>query len=193
YTFEEVIGLSAVLLHPVDRQGEERLILERLHRGERIEPYETVRVSKSGQRIDVSLTVSPIFDAGGRVIGASKIVRDITAKKRAEQRLIMQNGVTRALAESPTLSDAAGEILRAINEPLGWDVGAIWYVGAHERLLRCSSVWHNPSIQIPHFEAVCRELTLQPGIGLPGRVWSGASAAWIPDVTKDDNFPRAAI
>ena len=103
YTFEEVIGQSAVLLHPVDRQGEERLILERLHRGERIEPYETVRVSKRGQRIDVSLTVSPIFDAAGASLARRKSCATSPARKRAEQRLIMQNGVTRALAESATL------------------------------------------------------------------------------------------
>lgn len=193
YTVDEVIGKSAVLLHPVDRLGEEWLILERLHRGERIEPYETVRVSKHGERIDVSLTVSPIFDAAGRVIGASKIVRDITTKKRAEQRLMMQNGVTRALAESATLSEAAGQILSAVNEPLGWDVGALWSVDQHQKRLRCSNVWHKPAILIPQFEALCRELTLLPGIGLPGRVWSSGTAAWIPDVIKDDNFPRAAV
>ncbi|HYV06050.1 MAG TPA: ATP-binding protein, partial [Blastocatellia bacterium] len=118
---------------------------------------------------------------------------DITAKKRAEKRLIMQNGVTRALAESATLNDAASDILSAINEPLGWDVGALWHVDTHEKLLRCSCVWRHPSIEIPHFEASCRELTLRPGVGLPGRVWSSATAAWIPDVTKDDNFPRAAV
>jgi PAS domain S-box-containing protein len=193
YTAGEVIGKPAVLLHPVDRQDEERVILERLNRAERIEPYETVRLSKAGQPIDVSLTVSPIFDSTGRVIGASKIARSITANKRAERRLIMENGVTRALAESGSLSEAAGQILSAMCEPLGWDVGAIWFVDQHEKVLRCSEVWHRPSIQVPQFEESSRARTFQPGIGLPGRVWSRAEAAWIPNVVKDDNFPRAPM
>jgi two-component system CheB/CheR fusion protein len=87
HTAEEAIGRSITLIIPKDRLEEERLILDRLSRGERIEHYETVRVSKSGKRIDISLTVSPIRDSSGRVVGASKIARDITAQKRAEAAL----------------------------------------------------------------------------------------------------------
>jgi two-component system, chemotaxis family, CheB/CheR fusion protein len=87
YTAEEAVGQSITLIIPKERLEEERLILDRLSRGERIEHYETVRMSKSGKRIDISLTVSPIRDSTGRVVGASKIARDITAQKRAEAAL----------------------------------------------------------------------------------------------------------
>src|SRR5262249_27336627 len=70
---------------PSDRLDEEREILRRLRRGERIEHYETVRRTKSGRLFDIALTISPVRDATGRVIGASKIARDITDRKRAEQ------------------------------------------------------------------------------------------------------------
>jgi PAS domain S-box-containing protein len=87
YTAEEVVGRSITLLIPPERLDEEQMILDRLGRGERIEHYETIRVAKNGRRLNVSLTVSPIRDAEGRIIGASKIARDVTERKRAEEAL----------------------------------------------------------------------------------------------------------
>ena len=81
----EVIGRPVTVLIPRDRLDEEPSILERLRRGERIDHYETVRQRKDGSLIDISLTVSPIFSADGKVIGASKIARDITIAKRAQE------------------------------------------------------------------------------------------------------------
>jgi PAS domain S-box-containing protein len=84
YTPEEAVGRSITLIIPPERQDEERAILERLRRGERVEHFETVRVAKDGRRLDISLTISPVRDDEGRIIGASKIARDITGRKRAE-------------------------------------------------------------------------------------------------------------
>jgi PAS domain S-box-containing protein len=86
YTAEEMIGKSISILIPSDHPDEEPQILERIRRGERIAHYETKRIRKDGSIVEVSLTVSPIRDALGRIIGASKIARDITDKKRAEAR-----------------------------------------------------------------------------------------------------------
>jgi len=87
YTAEEAIGRSITMLLPPDRYDEEKKILHRIRNGQRIEHYETVRRRKDGTLVDVSLSVSPVKDADGRVIGASKIARDITARKRAEAEL----------------------------------------------------------------------------------------------------------
>ncbi|HET8580628.1 MAG TPA: PAS domain S-box protein, partial [Nitrospiraceae bacterium] len=87
YSLEEMIGKPGSVLIPADRHNEEREIIERLKRGERIEHYETGRRRKDGKEIDVSLTISPIRDNEGRIIGASKIARDITDHKRAEEAL----------------------------------------------------------------------------------------------------------
>ena len=85
YTAEEVIGKSVTLLIPPSQIDEEPTILEKLRRGERIDHYETVRVRKDGTVLHVSLTVSPIKDGVGTIIGASKIARDITQRKREEE------------------------------------------------------------------------------------------------------------
>ena|GEM_PF-526206 len=193
YRPEEVIGQPITLLIPPERQDEERLILERLSRGERIESYETVRVTKQGRRIDVSLTISPIRDSDGRIIGASKISRDITARKRTEQRLATQYSVTHALAESDRLDEAAPKILQAICEHLEWCIGALWRVDKQGNVLRCVEVYHLPDTQVPRFEAASRERAFECGVGLPGRVWAGGEAVWIGNVVDDGNFPRAAI
>jgi PAS domain S-box-containing protein len=86
YAPDEVVGRSVTILIPRDRENEEPMILERIRRGERIEHYETVRRRKDGSLIDISLTVSPIRDPAGKVIGASKIARDITERRRAHER-----------------------------------------------------------------------------------------------------------
>ena len=82
YTSAEAVGQPVTMLIPPERQDEEQMILSRLRRGESIEHYETVRVKKEGRRIEVSLTISPVRDSAGRIIGASKIARDITAKNK---------------------------------------------------------------------------------------------------------------
>jgi PAS domain S-box-containing protein len=84
YTAEETIGKPVTLLIPPERRDEEQGILERIRRGERIEHYETVRRRKDGSLLDISLTVSPIRDTKGNIVGASKIARDITRRKRVE-------------------------------------------------------------------------------------------------------------
>jgi PAS domain S-box-containing protein len=87
YSAEEVIGHHVALIIPKDRLNEEARILSRIRVGERVEHFETKRVRKDGVQIDISLTVSPIKNANGQIIGASKISRDITDRRRTEERL----------------------------------------------------------------------------------------------------------
>lgn len=86
YAAQEAIGQPVTMLIPPDRLDEEPSIIERIRRGESIEHFETVRRRKDGTLLDVSLTISPIRDQAGRITGASKIARDITARKAAERR-----------------------------------------------------------------------------------------------------------
>jgi PAS domain S-box-containing protein len=101
YSPEEAIGQHISFIIPVDRRDEEVMILERLRRGERVEHFDTVRVRKDGTQIDISVTISPVKDAAGCVIGASKVARDITERRQVEQ----------ALAERALLLDLSNDAI----------------------------------------------------------------------------------
>jgi PAS domain S-box-containing protein len=90
YTAAEMVGQPITKVIPPERLDEEPKILDRLKRGERVDHFDTVRMTKTGERVDVSLTISPVRDASGIVVGASKIARDITARKRGEAALVAQ-------------------------------------------------------------------------------------------------------
>jgi PAS domain S-box-containing protein len=101
YTHEEAVGHHITLIIPEDRRDEEAEIIERLKRGERVDHFETLRLRKDGTLIDLSLTISPVKDAAGRVVGASKVARDITERKQVEQ----------ALAERARLLDLSNDAI----------------------------------------------------------------------------------
>lgn len=119
YTADEIVGKSVTVLIPPDRQDEEPHILARLRKGERIDHYHTIRRRKDGAAVHVSLTVSPIKDDVGRIVGASKIARDITAQKQAEenQKVLfdLACSVNRSVALPEIYADALTAICRCQN------------------------------------------------------------------------------
>ena len=100
FTAIETIGQPVTILIPPDRLGEEPQILDRLRRGERVDHFETVRKTKDGRLIDISLTISPVKDRRGNIIGASKIARDVTERRRMEEALQASQASFRQLADS---------------------------------------------------------------------------------------------
>ncbi|HVB34543.1 MAG TPA: response regulator [Patescibacteria group bacterium] len=116
---------------------------------------------------------------------------DITPRKRAEQRLAAAYAITRVLADSPSLAEAAPRLLQGICETLGWKIGAFWQVAPNRRELHCSAIWQAQSIPTAEFGTLTRHPVLGPGSGLPGRVWSEDQAIWLKDVLAEPNFPRA--
>ena len=118
YRAEEMIGQPITRLLPPDRLGEEAMILERLRRGERLRHHETIRVRKDGSELAVALTVSPIFAASGVIIGASKIVRDITAERSSQSRIQELQAELAHVARMSTLGQMASAIAHELNQPL---------------------------------------------------------------------------
>lgn len=192
YKPEEVIGQPVTMLMAPDRYNEEPGILERIRRGERLEHYETVRRRKDGTLFDIELTVSPIKDEDGRVIGASKIGRDITSRVRDQRRRAAQYTVASLLAGSLSLAEIGPLIIQTVASGGNWVAGSIWLCGDDCETLHCATTWHTGGSYLENFEKVTRATSLVGPAGLPGRVVTSRKSAWIEDVGHDDNFPRAA-
>jgi PAS domain S-box-containing protein len=139
YSEDEAVGRPITIIIPPELHDEESEILRRLRAGERIEHHETRRITRDGRYLDVSLTISPVRDAGGTIVGASKILRDITETKRthmtlreSEHRLasevararMLQSIITRLLSES-TRDSLSTQILDAAIELLGADAASV--------------------------------------------------------------------
>jgi PAS domain S-box-containing protein len=133
YSAAEMIGQSIRRIIPPDRQREEDHVLDSLRRGESVAHFETVRVRKDGTLIPVSLTISPIRDEAGTVVGASKIARDITERQHAEaavvdlrQRLLALVGGSGALLESPRVDDVLPATIKIAHDLVAADGYSVW-------------------------------------------------------------------
>jgi PAS domain S-box-containing protein len=118
YTAGEAIGQNITLIIPPDRRDEERTIVERLRRGERVDHFETVRMRKDGSLLDVALTISPIRDAADRVVGASKLARDITERKRTEEVLRQAQADLAHVSRVTTMGELTASLAHEIRQPI---------------------------------------------------------------------------
>lgn len=191
YTEHEAVGRPVTILLPQDRLFEEDVISDRIVHGEPVAHIDTARVSKGGRRVNVSLTISPIRDAAGRVIAVSKIARDIGDRGRGRQRLAVQHAVASILADSDHLREAAQAILRTICETLGWAAGGVWMLDRERTRLAPVDVWGEGE-GVEAFLTAGRRLTFARGVGLPGRVWQAGQGVWVPDVVHEPGFQRKA-
>jgi PAS domain S-box-containing protein len=143
YTADEAVGESVTMLIPPEHLDEEPTILERISRGERIDHYETVRQRKDGTRINISLTVSPLKNAAGKVIGASKIARDITERKRhEEQQALLQREMKHRIKNTiATVQSIASQTLESITPDESKTFGARLEALANAQDLVTSENW----------------------------------------------------
>jgi PAS domain S-box-containing protein len=113
------------------------------------------------------------------------------ARERTAALLAVQASVARILASSSSLEEAAPKVLAAIGELLGWPLGALWSVRPRTGTLVCAETWQDPDVAVDTFTSQSRQTVFRRGEGLPGRVWQSGRAAWLADVSQDDNFSRA--
>ena len=190
YTREEYIGHHISEFHADQEVIDD--VLTRLHSGEVLSDYEARMRCKDGGIKHVRIS-SSVYREDGKFIHTRCFTRDITDRKRTEQRLALQYSVTRILSESNGIVDSAQRILRAVCENLDWQVGMLWRIERESDRLVCVDLWHTGDVAISAFELFCREMRFEKGTGLPGRIWATAEPAWIPNVLEDANFPRAPV
>lgn len=174
YDAEEMIGQHISKIIPPELMGEEKDIIARLARGERIEHFETVRVTKDGRRVDISLTVSPMRDSNGRIIGASKVARDISDRRRAEetQRLLIDELNHRIKNTLATVQAISTQTLRRAATPADFVES---FNGRIKALARAHGLLTGGSFQGAEITDLVREQLLLGSEGDHRISWSGAS------------------
>ncbi len=190
YSREELIGMYPLAYDVgLDAPALDRII-EQVRSGQTVS-YETLHRRKNGDLFPVEIRVRR-FQNGNALFGLA-LARDITDRKRAEQRLDAQHRVAQLLANAASIEDAAPRVLQALCECLNWDISALWRVDDGAGVLRCEQLWHKPSLEATQFEAATRASTFECGVGLPGKVWASRAAACVADVADDPGFIRATV
>ena len=128
---------------------------------------------------------------GRQVVVQLELRRSILERQRNEQRLALQNEVSRILAECPGLSEAMPRLLEVIGVGLGYKFGAAWNVDPMGKFLQCVEVCHAPGDEMTDFGRESRQVTPELGEGLPGRVWATNQPVWVADVNREDKSPRS--
>lgn len=186
YTRQEFLSMTIRDIRPPD---EVPALLEDLERA-RGSPH-TIGLwrhrRKDGEVIDVEVSAHE-FTYGGRT-ARLVLAHDVTARIRAERLRSVEYAVTRALAESWTLGEAAPKVLRSICEATGWELGEMWRVDSKANCLRWDGAWCLPGLGLDQFVSESRDLSIPPGGGLAGKVWATGLPSWIPDV-RENQFTR---
>lgn len=193
---DEVLGqlLSETIIPERDREAHQRGLREFLKTG--LGPMLNRRVEvmarhRGGREFPVELSVSPARIGEAYIFSA--FVRDITDRRKAEQRLAAQYALTRVLAESVTLEEAAPKILQAVAESLDWDCGIFWRLDKVAGVLRCVDQWQARAFVAEEFATASWQHAFQVGEGLPGQVWATGEPCWMVDVATDPRFVRSNL
>ena len=179
---------QAIFDQLVDPKGFEERVLE-LYRHPGRTPRDELLL-KDGRVFEAYGT--PLKDDGGRYHGWAWFFRDVSDRKRTEQRLAAQYDVVKVLAEAATLDEAAPRLLKAIAEGFGWACGTLWRIDEDTELLRCIHVYTRPGSDTQSFVEVSMALPIPRGGGLPGVVWESGEAEWIENVDESETMVRSS-
>jgi PAS domain S-box-containing protein len=189
YTREELIGMHPRDYNPDLDAQTIAAMMKRVRAGETV-TFESLHRRKDGAVFPVEVRARQFQQGEHRFRIA--LVRDISERKRAEQRLLAEHTVARVLAEAATVEEATPRILEVLCEFLDFDLGTFWRIDQEAGHLCCADMWLKPPIEAPLFQAATRASKFRPGNGLPGRVWSTGLPACIPDVVQDAGFLRGS-
>ncbi len=141
-----------------------------------------------GSVFPVEVGLSTIqFREGIRIVA---LITDITTRKHAEQRSILQRDVALILSKADSVESAGSGLLETMGTSLGWRLGALWLVETESRMLRNATFWHATGFEAPDFEAACRRISFRLGEGLLGGVWESGKPEWTPDLAVLQGYLR---
>jgi two-component system cell cycle sensor histidine kinase/response regulator CckA len=191
YLPDEVIGRTPISLMPEAEAARVRaLFLEILARREPFAALENVNRHRDGRLIVLETSGVPVFGPDGGFRGYRGMGRDVTARKRAERRSAAQAAVSRALADSTSLAEAAPRVLEAIARSEGWRFGVMWMVDRGNASLHCSEIWSDLGAAGERLSTQTRKLVLRRGEGLPGRAWAEVRPALSSSLADDSRSVR---
>lgn len=194
YLPEEMIGHDLTMLMPEYLRHLHRAGLQNyMHTGTRHISWESVELPglhKNGREIALELSFGEFQSEGHKYF--TGVARDITRRKRDENRLALQHAVTEILAEAAGLNEAGPLLLRSICTELGWQLAALWKVEPEDNTICLVSNWRDPSAAGEEFEEQSRSHRFSLGQGFPGEVWAQNKPVWINDF-GEDNFARSEI
>jgi diguanylate cyclase (GGDEF)-like protein/PAS domain S-box-containing protein len=152
---------------------------------------ELCRLTDAGNKLWISVSGEPVFDASGNFRGYHGVGRDITARKRTEALQALEHAVTRTLAEADSGPGGLSAVLRAVCETEGWECGRCFAADLEAGVLRLREAWGVRDREIEQFISLSRDMTYAPGVGLAGRVWQSGQLLWVADVNKDARVSAA--
>ncbi|MDB5109808.1 MAG: domain S-box protein [Mucilaginibacter sp.] len=194
YTKEEVLGKHISLLIPPSRLAEEDIIINSIAQGNKVDHFETIRIAKDGREIPISLSVSPVKDVIGRIVGASKIARDISEKKLTEgklqqyaQNLEILNSLGKVIAENLDIQDVLQKVTDATTQLAGADFGAFFYNKVDEKgeSYRLYTLSGAPKETFENFGMPRNTAVFHP-------TFSGEKIVRVDDITKDPSYGKSA-
>jgi hypothetical protein len=183
-TYDELLRY----VYPDDRDGFKKATERGRNKAEMTFDFRVVMAD--GTVRHVHSTRLPVLDKIGALAETVGTLVDVTERRHAEQRLLVQYRVTRILAEAATLDEATPKILQAMCECLGWDRGSLWRIDREAGVLRHAELWHAPSVSAPQPDAATGMMTFRPGSGILGRVWASRAPIYIPDIAQDPEVPH---
>jgi PAS domain S-box-containing protein len=192
---EEAEGkpLSAVfdIIQEESRQVLENPALKALAQGAPVNlPNHTILIGRDGTERCIDDSAAPIRDRNGEITGVVLVFREITKRRQYERRITAQHAVTAVLAGSPSLSDAAGQLLEVLCEHLKFEHGVFWMRDIEGNYLSAFHIWHSPNLPLEAFDQCCLKFHPKIDEGLPGAVWLALTPRWVDEFSEEPRFPR---
>jgi len=155
-----------------------------------VDEREWTYIGKNGSRFPVQLSMTAIKNPDGVITGFMGIASDLSPTIKANKYIRLEYEIIRIITKKPKLSDCLGDVVRIILDSLGWSIGILWKEDQGKQHLICHDIWYKEDPSLDEFIKISRSISLEPGVGLPGRVWLSKREVIIENIQEVLNCPR---